>query len=328
MCPLSNYANTDPTPTAVNPKSLDKTFVIHYTQIKNKVKEIVKLKKSIVRIISAAVALCTVWACCACGKGNDDGTQSTERGIKTVTEEIILSYAEGGEEAEEKTERLFEELDGKNPVIAAKWRSILSLWKESNDSLPLHYKVLPDGLPDTDELCMVALGYQLNADGTMRDELIERLKVVKKSAKKYPHALIVCTGGPTAIADETATEAGKMAEWLVENGIDSERIIVEKRSLTTAQNARYTLGILTNQYPQVTQLAIISSDYHIATGNLVFGAESTLRAEEAGKEKYRVVANAACKVPGSLSATFQAGALIELTGDRQTAQQLYNQTDE
>ena len=119
-----------------------------------------------------------------------------------------------------------------------------------------------------------------------------------------------------------------MAEWLVENGIDRERIIVEKRSLTTAQNARYTLGILTNQYPQVTQLAIISSDYHIATGNLVFGAESTLRAEEAGKEKYRVVANAACKVPGSLSATFQAGALIELTGDRQTAQQLYNQTDE
>ena len=59
---------------------------------------------------------------------------------------------------------------------------------------------------------MVVLGYQLNADGTMRDELLERLRVAKASAEKYPNAYIVCTGGPTAYEDKTVTEAGRMAE--------------------------------------------------------------------------------------------------------------------
>ena len=282
------------------------------------------MKKSIVRIISAAVALCTVWACCACGKGNDDGTQSTERGIKTVTEEIILSYAEGGEEAEEKTERLFEELDGKNPVIAAKWRSILSLWKESNDSLPLHYKVLPDGLPDTDELCIVVLGYTLEKDGSMKDELIHRLETALASAEKYPNAYIVCTGGGTASENETASEAGEMAKWLLAHGVEEKRVIVEDNSVTTAQNALFTYDILTSLYPSVKKLAIVSSDYHIATGELLFKAEAILRAGVPGGEKLEVISNAAWKAPsGTLSAMFQAGALIELSGDVKTAFEIY-----
>jgi DUF218 domain. len=125
-----------------------------------------------------------------------------------------------------------------------------------NTDLTIHENVLPDGLPNTDELCIVALGFQLNADGTMRDELIERLKVVLNSAEKYPNALIVCTGGGTAAENEASTEAGKMAEWLIANGIPEERIIIEDRSLTTAQNAIYTYDILTERYPQVSQLAL------------------------------------------------------------------------
>ena len=118
-----------------------------------------------------------------------------------------------------------------------------------------------------------------------------------------------------------------MAEWLAEEGIDSRRIIVEDRSLTTAQNAVYTYEILTDAYPQVSQLAIVSSDYHIATGTLLFGAEAILRREEAGKERLTVVSNAAYRAPsGSLSAMFQAGALIELSGDVDTAFEIYYDT--
>ena len=118
-----------------------------------------------------------------------------------------------------------------------------------------------------------------------------------------------------------------MAEWLRNRGLSPERIVVEDRSLTTAQNAIYSLDILENQYPQVSQLAIVSSDYHIATGTLLFDAEATLRAEAPGGERVWVVSNAAWKAPsGSLSAMFQAGALIELSGDVKTAFDIYYET--
>ena len=184
--------------------------------------------------------------------------------------------------------------------------------------------MLPDGLPGTDELCIVALGFQLNPDGSMRDELIERLKVLKACAEKYPDALIVCTGGGTAAENRSATEAGRMAEWLIENGVAPERVIAEEQSLTTAQNAVYTLDLLEKRCPQVRKLAIVSSDYHIATGTLLFEAEAILRAEKAGAEAVQVVSNAAWKAPsGSLSTMFQAGALIELSGDTDTAFEIY-----
>ena len=72
------------------------------------------------------------------------------------------------------------------------------------------------------------------------------------------------------------------------------------------------------------KIAIISSDYHIATGVLLFSAEAVLRAGVPGNEKLEVVSNAAWKAPsGSLSAMFQAGALIELSGDTKTAYEIY-----
>ena len=156
----------------------------------------------------------------------------------------------------------------------------------------------------------------------MRDELVERLKVMLSASEKYPNAIIVCTGGGTAADDPTATEAGRMAEWLEAQGVDPSRLIVEDRSLTTAQNAIYTFDILTERYPQVRQIAIISSDYHIATGTLLFGAEAILRDSD-----IEVVSNAAWHAPsGSLSAMFQAGALIELSGDVETAFEIYYET--
>jgi len=113
-----------------------------------------------------------------------------------------------------------------------------------------------------------------------------------------------------------------MAEWLVSQGVDPSRLIVEDHSLTTAQNAIYTCDILAERYPQVKQIAIISSDYHIATGTLLFGAEAILR-----DSNTRVVSNAAWHASsGMLSAMFQAGALIELSGDVETAFEIYYET--
>ena len=244
-----------------------------------------------------------------------------------IIEEMVVYYGTYGDEAAQVTAELLEELSALDPAAGAKWERIMDLWKSAEAGLAVHEGILPDGLPETDELCMVVLGFQLNPDGSMKDELIERLKVALASADKYPNAFIVCTGGGTAAENASATEAGKMAEWLIDNRVDPQRVIVEDRSLTTAQNAIFTYQILTEQYPQVKHLAIVSSDYHIATGALLFGAEAVLQAEEAGRETMAVVSDAAYPAPsGTLPRMFRAGALIELSGDVETAFEIYYET--
>ena len=233
---------------------------------------------------------------------------------QALIERMVISFAAyGGRDTQ-----AMETLASADPALAEKWSLIMNLW-EAPVSVN---EALPDDLPVNDTLCLVALGFQLNPDGTMRDELIERLKVLLAASEKYPQAVIVCTGGGTAADDPTATEAGRMAEWLYEQGVDPSRVYVEDKSLTTAQNAVFTFGILEKHCPQVKQIAIISSDYHIATGTLLFGAEAILR-----DSPVTVVSNAAWRAPGgTLSAMFQAGALIELSGDVETAFEIYYET--
>ena len=229
-------------------------------------------------------------------------------------ERAVVSYAANGIRDGEALSAL----SALDSSLGEKWTRIMDLWET-----PVTVNgELPDGLPEDDSLCLVGLGFQLNPDGTMRDELIERLKVMIEASRKYPKAIIVCTGGGTAADDPTATEAGRMAEWLQAQGVDPGRIIVEDRSLTTAQNAIYTFDILEEQFPQIRQIAIVSSDYHIATGTLLFGAEAILRDSDIA-----VTSNASWHAPsGTLSAMFQAGALIELSGDVETAFRIYYDT--
>ena len=280
------------------------------------------------KIIIIGMMILTLLGTASCGNTKNEKQETTKttnndnnegRTSKEIVEELAVYYGNYTDEADEKVSSLLGELKNVDADAANKWEEIMQLWKTSNSELKLNYNELPDGLEDTEHLCIVVLGFQLNPDGSMKEELIERLKVALNSAKKYPKAYIVCTGGGTASENESATEAGKMGEWLVENGISQDRVIVEDKSLTTAQNAIYTYEILSEKYPEVSQIAIVSSDYHIATGNLLFGAQAILR-----DEKYEIVSNAAYKAPtGTLSTMFQAGALIELSGDVETAFEIY-----
>ena len=234
--------------------------------------------------------------------------------VQSQIERIVVSYAANGT----KDEEALSALASLEPSIGGKWTRIMDLW----EAPVTVYDTLADDLPVDDSLCLIALGFQLNPDGTIREELEERLKVMLAASEKYPNALIVCTGGGTAADDPSATEAGRMAEWLVAHGVNPPRLIIEDHSLTTAQNAIYTFDILLELYPQVKQIAIISSDYHIATGILLFGAEAILRDSD-----IEIAGNAAWHAPsGTLSTMFQAGALVELSGDVETAFEIYYET--
>lgn len=276
------------------------------------------MKKTILCFFLFAAALLLI----SCGAEKQSSNE--ERGSNEIIRDLTASYGYYGDKADHRQKELLQELKETDPVSYQKWDAIMGFWKSLDTDLSVNEGILPDGLAQTDSLCLIALGFRLNPDGSMREELICRLEVVKASAEKYPNARILCTGGPTSPENPAMTEAGSMAAWLVQNGIDESRIIVEDRSLTTAQNAMYSYDLLSAGYPQVTQLAIISSDYHIATGALLFEAESILRADNPEEPNMAVVSNAAWHAPsGSLSSTFQAGALIELTGDRDTANDFY-----
>ena len=272
---------------------------------------------------SLALLLCICILFAGCKAGGDDTSNDPKR-VEKIVEEMSVDYGSYGDEAKDRINTLLKELSAADKTAGARWNKIMDIWMSPQLGQPLNYDVLPDGLPDTDELCIVVLGFQLNPDGTMKDELIERLNVALNSAKKYPNAYIVCTGGGTAAENAEASEAGEMAKWLEAQGVDRKRIIVEDNSITTAQNAIFTYDILTSVYPSVKKIAIVSSDYHIATGELLFKAEAILRANAPGNEKLEVVSNAAWKAPsGTLSTMFQAGALIELFGDVETAFEIY-----
>lgn len=83
-----------------------------------------------------------------------------------------------------------------------------------------------------------------------------------------------------------------MGAWLMENGIPEERILLEERSLTTTENAQFCCALLRNEHPEVTSIALVSSDYHIPWAAILFQTQCILAEDPA-----RVVANAALEVP-------------------------------
>ncbi len=91
-----------------------------------------------------------------------------EKNPQELVEEIVVLYGRYGKEADATIDGLLLELKEKDPDLAEKWGEILTVWKNT-DTLAIHDDILPDGLPDTDELCIVVLGFQLNPDGSMRE---------------------------------------------------------------------------------------------------------------------------------------------------------------
>ena len=258
------------------------------------------MKRPICRILAAMLALSILFgAAMAEESGGETVPEAAEKPVEArdLIRTMIDLYASGGTGEEARVQALLGELSALDRGAGERWTEIMGLWRGILEQAETYESVLPDGLPETDELCIAVLGFHLEPDGSMREELLGRLNAALASARKYPNALIVCTGGPTASDHPEVTEAGQMAAWLIGQGVDSGRVIAEGRSMSTVQNAIYTMNLLIEKYPQVTSLAVISSDYHVPAGALLFGAEAVLLAGTKGARRIRVVAGAAYPVP-------------------------------
>lgn len=214
---------------------------------------------------------------------------SAARSPKEIIQSILNYYRYYESDAMTDVYRLLDELEEADPEQADDWRKIMDKWEYAVNELESPYGSLPEGLPEDDSLCIVVMGYVLNPNGTMRDELVGRCQVALNSWKKYPNAYIICTGGGTASSNGNATEAGQMVKWLIEHGVDESKVIAEKKSLSSEQNALNSVDILKSQYPQVDSIALISSDYHLRRCYVLFEAALALNDWD---EAYTIVGTA------------------------------------
>lgn len=215
-----------------------------------------------------------------------------------------------------KIESCLDVLEAESPAEGALWRRIMTDWARLNEAGFEDHRVLPDDLPQDDSLCIVVFGYGLDADGSIRPELEDRLYVALNAARQYPNAYVAVTGGQTS---EVAgvTEGGQMAAWLRAQGVVESRLIVEDQALSTTQNAANTYKLLTSDYPQVKTLAVVTSDYHVACAGVLLQIWSDYQSQVNGAPALNVAAGASCATDtpvGDRMLSSQAWGIAQITG--------------
>ena len=109
-------------------------------------------------------------------------------------------------------------------------------------------------------LVAVILGYRLNDDGTMAPTLVERLQMAIKLNNAFNPDKIVLSGG-VANAKAGVSEAQRMHDYLVAQGVESSKLVVEDKSMTTKQNAEFSVPIACQL--GATEILLCSSLSHV-----------------------------------------------------------------
>ncbi|WP_424475228.1 YdcF family protein [Oceanobacillus kimchii] len=191
--------------------------------------------------------------------------------------ELIYYY---GEEARTDILRTLDLMEEEYPEDYIIWNSVIDQWDWIENEMEENLNVAPDGLPEDDTHVFVVLGFALDSNGEMEDELIGRLEVALNSAEKYPNSYVLVTGG---VEKNGWTEGDRMHDWLVDHGLSEDRIIVENESSNTVENASNSFEILYNNYDDIDSFSMITSQYHLKRSSIFYYTMSQLKAKELEK---------------------------------------------
>lgn len=86
-----------------------------------------------------------------------------------------------------------------------------------------------------------------------------RIDSALQYALKYPHVILILSGGQGP--GEDITEAEAMKRYLLKNGIEEKRLLLEPASTSTYENISFSVKLIPDSVDRVT---IITSDYHLA----------------------------------------------------------------
>ena len=109
-------------------------------------------------------------------------------------------------------------------------------------------------------LVTIILGNRLNDDGSMSETLKSRLQATLRLNKLFSCEKIIVSGG---VANEVAgvSEAAVMRNYLVNNGVESDKIVVEDKSLSTKENAEFSVPIAASL--GATEILLCTSTEHM-----------------------------------------------------------------
>lgn len=109
-------------------------------------------------------------------------------------------------------------------------------------------------------LVLVVLGNRLNDDGSITEIMRARLNLALQINQKLNPQIIVLSGG-VANPNAGTSEAAVMQRFLTASGVDAEKIVLEDKSLTTKQNAKFSVPIVANL--GATELLVCTTPEHM-----------------------------------------------------------------
>ena len=239
--------------------------------------------------------------------------------IKKLEGNLLYSYVN---EDNEQVENVLQKIKSIDNKAFQRDKDIIDYWYYIDDEMVLNMGVAPDLLPNSRAHAFVVLGYALNNDGSLRPEAIGRCDVAYKSAIKYPNSLIFVTGGGTASQNKNVTEAGQMKDYLVNvKGLNANRIVTETKAMDTIQNAKNTVIKLIDYH--IKTITVITSDYHIRRGNILFKGQIMVETEKLGIDPIIILENAVWKTGKETEGKlFEGYALASILGVKLSATQI------
>lgn len=96
----------------------------------------------------------------------------------------------------------------------------------------------------------------------LQARLDRALDYVAQLEQEGVEPLIVVSGGKGD--DEPISEAQSMATYLMEQGVASDRILLEDRSTSTDTNLKYSMALLEQEGVNWEHMTIVSNNFHLA----------------------------------------------------------------
>lgn len=112
------------------------------------------------------------------------------------------------------------------------------------------------GTPKSQQGYIIVLGAQMKEEGPS-NTLKKRLDKAIEYLVDNEETKVIVTGGQGS--DEPVTEAQGMFDYLVENGVAADRIIMEDQSYNTHENLMNSKDLI----PQGANIGIVTSDFHM-----------------------------------------------------------------
>lgn len=108
---------------------------------------------------------------------------------------------------------------------------------------------------------VIVLGAQVR--GTrITNSLRKRLETAKEYLEENPDTVAVVSGGQGE--GEDLSEAQCMYDYLIENGINPERIIMEDKSTSTEENIEFSMNIIEGDFEgEEPSIGVVTNNFHV-----------------------------------------------------------------